>query len=52
MPHFGNAVLPFVPSLTSQMVDRYSWLPGVYTGFGGSGGGFFNAAARRRMYSK
>jgi hypothetical protein len=34
------------------MVDRYSWLPGAYTGFGGSGGGFFNAAARRRMYSK
>ena len=24
----------------------------AYTGFGGSGGGFFNAAARWRMYSK
>jgi hypothetical protein len=31
---------------------HYSRLPGAYTGFGGSGGGFFNAAARWRMYSK
>jgi len=37
-------------------IDDVASLPripaaGAYTGFGGSGGGFFNAAARWRMYS-
>jgi len=39
-------------SLRRSCCAAYSWLPGAYTGFGGSGGGFFNAAARWRMYSK